>query len=180
MPPTLVTNDPQAVTDFAARHPQGIVTKTLYARMPRTEDGNVSGAVYTSEVRPDRYHDRSIATTAHLFQAKLMKTADLRVTVVGEAVFVTRIDNPGELDWRRSHHNVTYYRDELPDSVLAAIHRLMRSLDLVFGALDFVLTEESHQFIEINPNGQWGWIEHQTDQPISRALAATLTRGTQE
>lgn len=50
----------------------------------------------------------------------------------------------------------------------------MRSFDLFFGALDFVLTDQGHQFIEINPNGQWGWIEHQTAQPISRALATAL------
>jgi hypothetical protein len=53
----------------------------------------------------------------------------------------------------------------------------MRSLGLVFGALDFVVTDkadETHQFIEINPNGQWGWIENNTGQPISRALADAL------
>ncbi|MGH3823991.1 MAG: MvdC/MvdD family ATP grasp protein [Pseudonocardiaceae bacterium] len=95
VPPTLVTNDPQAVADFAARQPHGIITKTLYARMPRAEDGRLSGVVYTSDVPPHRYHDSSIATTAHLFQAKLVKTADLRVTVIGESVFGTHIDNPG-------------------------------------------------------------------------------------
>ncbi|MGH3697156.1 MAG: MvdC/MvdD family ATP grasp protein [Pseudonocardiaceae bacterium] len=177
VPPTLVTNDPQAVADFAARQPHGIITKPLYARMPRTGDGRLSGVVYTSDVPPDRYRDSSIATTAHLFQAKLAKTADLRVTVIGESVFATHIANPGELDWRRSHHNVTYRPYELPDTVLAGVHRLMRSLGLIFGALDFVLTNGDHHFIEINPNGQWGWIEQQTGQPISHALAATL-RGT--
>lgn len=172
--PTLVTNDPHAVADFAARQPHGIVTKTLYARTPRTEDGRLSGVVYTSDVPPDRFRDPSIATTAHLFQAKLVKKADLRVTVIGESVFATHIDNPGELDWRRSHGNIAYRPYELPDTVLAGVHRLMRSLGLVFGALDFVLTEQGHLFIEINPNGQWGWIEHQTGQPISRTLAAAL------
>ncbi|MGH3833734.1 MAG: hypothetical protein ACRDRS_25405 [Pseudonocardiaceae bacterium] len=103
-----------------------------------------------------------------------MKIADLRVTVIGESVFATRIDNPGELDWRRSHDNITYRPCELPDTVLAGVHRLMRSFGLVFDALDFVLTDQGHQFIEINPNGQWGWIERQTGQPLSRALAATL------
>lgn len=174
VPPTLVTNDPHAVADFAARQPHGIVTKNLYARMPCTEDGRLSGVVYTSDVPPDRYHDPSIAATAHLFQAKLAKKADLRVTVIGESVFTAHIDNPGELDWRRSHHNITYRSYELPDTVLAGVHRLMSSLGLIFGALDFVLTDQGHQFLEINPNGQWGWIEHQTGQPISRALADAL------
>lgn len=174
VPPTLVTNDPQAVADFAARQRHGIVTKTLYARTPRTGDGQLSGVVYTSEIPPDRYRDPSIAATAHLFQAKLVKKADLRVTVIGESVFATHIHNPGELDWRRSHHNITYRPYELPDTVRTGVHRLMRSLGLVFGALDFVLTDQGHQFIEINPNGQWGWIEHETGQSISRALAAAL------
>jgi hypothetical protein len=175
VPPTLVTNNPHAVAHFAARQPHGIVTKTLYAQMPRTEDGRLSGVVYTSDVPPDRYRDPSIAATAHLFQAKLAKKADVRVTVIGESVFATHIDNPGELDWRRSHHNITYRPYDLPDTVLTGIHRLMRSLGLVFGALDFVLTNQGHQFIEVNPNGQWGWIEQQTGQPISRALATALT-----
>jgi hypothetical protein len=175
VPPTLITNDPHAVADFAARQPHGIVTKTLYARMPRTEDGRLTGVVYTNDVPPDRYRDPTIAATAHLFQAKLVKKADLRVTVVGGCVFATYIDNPGELDWRRSHDNITYQPYELPDAVVIGVHRPMRSLGLVFGALDFVLTDQGHQFIEINPNGQWGWIEHHTRQPISRALATALT-----
>jgi len=118
VPPTLVTNDPQAVADFAARQPHGIITKTLYARMPRTKDGYLSGVVYTSDVPPDRYCDPSIAASAHLFQAKLMKRTDLRVTVVGDTVFATEIKNPDELDWRRSHDTVTYQPYELPDKVV--------------------------------------------------------------
>lgn len=103
-----------------------------------------------------------------------MPKTDLRVTVVGDSIFATEIKNPGELDWRRSHDTITYRPYEPPGAVVAAVHRLMRSLNLVFGALDFVCTEEGYQFIEINPNGQWGWIEHRTGQPISRALASAL------
>ncbi|MGH3815761.1 MAG: hypothetical protein ACRDUV_25485 [Pseudonocardiaceae bacterium] len=100
------------------------------------------------------------------------------MTVVGDNIFATEIKTPGELDWRRSHDDITYQPYELPDTVVAGIHRLMHSLNLFFGAMDFVRTEQGYQFIEINPNGQWGWIEHQTGQPISRALATAL-KGTQ-
>ncbi|MGH3917089.1 MAG: MvdC/MvdD family ATP grasp protein, partial [Pseudonocardiaceae bacterium] len=174
VPPTLITNDPHAVADFAARQPHGIITKTLYARMPRTEDGRLSGVVYTNDVPTDRYRDPTITTTAHLFQATLVQKTDLRVTVVGDKVFATEITNAGELDWRRSDDNTAYRPHELPDAVEAGVRRLMRSLDLFFGALDFILTDQGYQFIEINPNGQWGWIEHRTGQPISRALATAL------
>jgi hypothetical protein len=29
-------------------------------------------------------------------------------------------------------------------------------------------------FLEINPNGQWGWIENEVGYPISKAIAANL------
>jgi ATP-grasp ribosomal peptide maturase len=173
-PATLVTNEPDAVAEFADRQPEGIITKTLYARMPRTETGNIPGVVYTNTVPPRRYRDPSITATAHLFQAKLVKRFDVRVTVVGDEVFATRIDNPTELDWRRSHHNVSYQAYELPEDIRHGIGRLMESLNLTFGALDFVATDNGYQFIEINPNGQWAWLEIRTGQPISRALADAL------
>jgi glutathione synthase/RimK-type ligase-like ATP-grasp enzyme len=92
-------------------------------------------------------------------------------------VFATRIDNPDELDWRRGRHNIAYQPYEMPENVLVGVRRLMRSLGLVFGALDFVVTDEGHHFLEINPNGQWGWIENETGQPISRAIADALVKG---
>lgn len=177
IPDTLVTNDPDAVADFAGRHPDGIITKTLYARMPRTEQGHLTGVVYTNTVPPQRYRDPAIAATAHLFQARLKKRFDIRATVVDGQVHAARIDNPNELDWRRSYQKISYELYELPDNVVAGIHRLMASFGLVFGALDFVVidqADEAHQFIEVNPNGQWGWIENHTGQPISRALADAL------
>jgi ATP-grasp ribosomal peptide maturase len=178
-PPTLITNDPRAVSEFGARHHEGgIITKTLYSRMPRTDDGRLSGIVYTKEVPRNRTRDPSIAATAHLFQTKLRKRFDLRVTVVGGEVFATRIDNPDELDWRRGRHNIAYQPYEMPENVLVGVRRLMRSLGLVFGALDFVVTDEGHHFLEINPNGQWGWIENETGQHISRAIADVLMNGT--
>ncbi|MFJ4189110.1 hypothetical protein [Kitasatospora sp. NPDC089509] len=33
------------------------------------------------------------------------------------------------------------------------------------------------RFLEMNPNGQWSWIEHRTGVPISGALADLLEKG---
>ncbi|MFD9486209.1 hypothetical protein [Streptomyces sp. NPDC059991] len=42
--------------------------------------------------------------TAHLFQAEIPKTGDVRVTVVGEKVFAQQVAAPdGALDWRRGN-----------------------------------------------------------------------------
>ncbi len=53
--------------------------------------------------------------------------------------------------------------------------KLLRRLNLGFGALDFVVTpEEEWTFLEINPNGQWGWLEHATGLPITAGIADFL------
>lgn len=175
IPPTLITNDPQRVACFAAEQRHGIITKALYARTPRTADGDPSGVLYTTPVPPERLCDPGIASTAHLFQAALPKAHDVRLTVVDGALFAAEIHNPGELDWRRDHQHLTYRACAVPDEIATAVQALMDRLGLLFGALDFVVTPEGEWvFIEINANGQWAFIEHATGQPISQALAHTL------
>jgi D-alanine-D-alanine ligase-like ATP-grasp enzyme len=53
----------------------------------------------------------------------------------------------------------------------------MRRLGLTYGAIDMRVTPEGeYVFLEINPAGQWQFIEQQTKQPITKALAEELLR----
>ena len=64
---------------------------------------------------------------------------------------------------------------ELPTPVADGIHALMDRLGLVYGAIDFRRTPGGeYLFLEINPAGQWLFIEHQTHQPITEAMADAL------
>ena len=48
-------------------------------------------------------------------------------------------------------------------------------LGLSYGAVDLVLTPEGrYVFLEINPNGQYLWVEDATGLPISDALCDLL------
>jgi len=48
---------------------------------------------------------------------------------------------------------------------------LVQQLRLKFGALDFLLDKSGvYWFLEINPNGQWGFVEEETGLPISKAM----------
>lgn len=162
----------------AAEQPDGIVTKALYARTPRTPrtaGGAPSGVLHTTVVPAERWCDPSISATAHLVQATQPKIVDVRVTVVGRTLFAAEIHSGGALDWRRDHRRLSYRRCEVPDEIAEGVLALMGRLGLVFAALDFVVNRDgSWVFLEINPNGQWAWIERQTGQPISRALASIL------
>ena len=98
IPPTLVANDVEQARKFAADH--GPVIYKTFRGLPRDEDG-LTGAIWAQRVDADAFDD-SLAVTAHLFQAEIPKTGDVRVTVVGDKVFAQQIAAPdGALDWRR-------------------------------------------------------------------------------
>ncbi len=55
----------------------------------------------------------------------------------------------------------------------------MRSLGLAFGALDFIRTPEGEWvFLEVNPNGQWLWLDDMLSLGITDAIASWLAGGT--
>ena len=62
-----------------------------------------------------------------------------------------------------------------PKDIQEKCLQLMKRLDLNYGAIDFVQgKEENYVFLEINPNGQWAWIEHLTGMPISKEIVRNL------
>jgi glutathione synthase/RimK-type ligase-like ATP-grasp enzyme len=115
-----------------------------------------------------------------IFQQYVPKRVELRVTVVGRRVFAAEIDSQASRstrhDWRHyDDPNVQYRIHTLPPEMARACVRLVEALGLSFGAIDLIQTPEGkYVFLEINPNGQWGWIEDLTGLPISDAIADWL------
>jgi glutathione synthase/RimK-type ligase-like ATP-grasp enzyme len=67
---------------------------------------------------------------------------------------------------------------DLPEAVRGQLFALMDSLGLVYGAIDLRLKPDgTYVFLEVNPAGQFLFIEAVTGQPIARTLAETLVRG---
>ncbi|MEJ2669125.1 MAG: MvdD family ATP-grasp ribosomal peptide maturase, partial [Gammaproteobacteria bacterium] len=51
----------------------------------------------------------------------------------------------------------------------------MDLLGLNFGCIDMILTpDDEFVFLEVNPNGQWLWVEHSLGCNISGAIADKL------
>ncbi|GAB2462530.1 ATP-grasp ribosomal peptide maturase [Streptomyces incanus] len=176
IPPTLVTNDVKAAREFAVAH--GPVVCKTFRGLPAGDDG-CAGAIWTLRVDPKDFDD-TLTATAHLFQAEIPKTGDVRVTVVGRQVFAQQIAAPdGALDWRRGDWGALLHAPlSVPPPIEAALHTYLSSFGLVFGCFDFALTgdgddPEHWTAIECNPNGQWGWLPDAED--ITEAFADLLT-----
>ncbi|MBD0708651.1 MULTISPECIES: ATP-grasp ribosomal peptide maturase [unclassified Streptomyces] len=173
VPPTLVTNDPEAAREFIRSQPEAI-SKTL-RWTPYTRDG-VPVTGWAAPVTADEIDD-SVRVTPHLFQARVDKVADLRVLIVGRRTFAVRIDS-GLLDWRRDYSALTYAVERLPGPVDKALRDYLGRLGLVSGSFDLAVDRAGHHWwLELNPNGQWGWLETETGLPLSAAFADLLTEG---
>ncbi|MCX5173424.1 ATP-grasp ribosomal peptide maturase [Streptomyces antibioticus] len=173
VPPTLVTNDPAEARCFITSHDQ-VIFKTL-RWTPYQRDGvPVTGwadPVTASEI------DESVRVVPHLFQAVVDKVADIRVLVVGRQVFAVRIDS-GMLDWRKDYSALTYSVVNLPDPVEKALLAYLDHFGLVSGSFDLAVDKtEGLWWLELNPNGQWGWLEESTGLAMSAAFAELLTQG---
>ncbi|MFF2515585.1 ATP-grasp ribosomal peptide maturase [Streptomyces sp. NPDC058086] len=176
IPATLVTNRPEDVRTFATQVGQ-VVCKPV-ASPVLIEDGRLK-SVYTHRLTPsDLYDLRGIRTTAHLFQAWVSKAYEVRLTVVGERMFAAAIharSGAAYEDWRSDYGALTYTATTVPDEVAAGMTRLMKRLQLRYGAADFVVGPQGPwTFLEVNPCGQWDWIQGETGLPIAEAIADDL------
>ncbi|MDC2961307.1 ATP-grasp ribosomal peptide maturase [Streptomyces gilvifuscus] len=172
VPRTLITSNPDTVRAFIKQHGPTIY-KPLSNPPYRMDD--VSCAVHIAEVRAEDI-DGTVAGTAHLFQQRVPKTADIRVTVIGRHTFSVRIDSD-LLDWRTDYSRLRYTPIATPTGIELALHEYLGRFGLHFGAFDFALDAGGQWwFLECNPSGQWYWLEHETGLPMCAALADLLER----
>jgi glutathione synthase/RimK-type ligase-like ATP-grasp enzyme len=172
IPPTLITNDIEEARAFWRRHEGEVLYKQLIA-LPETWRE-------TRRLKPEEETlADAIAHAPVIFQRHVPAVADIRVTAVGGVFFaaatdVRKAEYPHDV---RMNLTAQYVVHELPLKMTAILGELMDRLGLVYGAIDLRLTPDGHYvFLEINPAGQFLYIEHATGQPIAAALAAALVR----
>jgi ATP-grasp ribosomal peptide maturase len=177
VPRTVITNAPADAGEHSAHLGSEIVYKTLASAS--VVDGRKVKLVYTKPIESADMADSRISLTASQFQQRILKVRDVRATVVGRRVFAANIvadTDGGLLDWRSDYAVLSYEPVSLPPSVESSLLAMTERLGLAFAAADFVVTAgELHYLVDLNPSGQWGWIQEATGLPIAAAIAAQLT-----
>jgi MvdD family ATP-grasp ribosomal peptide maturase len=180
IPRTLTTNDASAVCTFAESCENGMVTKML-SSFAIYEEGNEL-VVFTNAVKPEDLADLSgLSLCPATFQESIPKSLEIRATVVGQRVMSAAIDSQVSTrathDWRRDGLRMieNWQPYQLPLEVEEKILRLMNYFSLNYGAIDIILTPDGkHVFIELNPCGEFFWLERSPGLPISAAIADLL------
>jgi glutathione synthase/RimK-type ligase-like ATP-grasp enzyme len=173
IPDTLITNDPGEAREFWAKYPGHVVYKCFVetyhswreTRILKPEEQAFAGSIRLAPV---------------IFQEYIPAGLDLRITAIGPQLLATEADSQKseyQIDVRLNN-DIKYHPHQLPKDVEAKLLKMMRVMGLEYGAIDMRVTPQGeYVFLEVNPAGQFLYIEYAAKIPIARTLAAHLARG---
>lgn len=174
VPKTIISSD--ALNIISELKEKSIIYKAL--TWLSTIDGEL---LFTNEVRDDEIerNSRSIERAPGIFQERIEKKYEYRVTVVDEELFPVRIYSQEfeetQLDWRRNQAGLRYELCTLDEFCTSMLRKFMQSTQLRYAAFDLIETASGEfYFLEANPAGNWLWLEERLSIPISSAICSAL------
>jgi len=185
VPETIITNNPKVLEEFVLSVGGKLAIKSVKSRL-FTDKKNDTEGIYTQcvDLKTVIENSESIKLAPVMAQKYIPKKLELRITVVGKNIFCCSIDSQSSKrtmhDWRRYDlQNVEHSEFILPKEIQSKLLKLMNLWSLKYGAIDMILTPDGeYYFLEINPSGQYQWIEGMTGMPISETIAKTLANPT--
>jgi glutathione synthase/RimK-type ligase-like ATP-grasp enzyme len=175
VPEYLLSNDRNEILEFGKKH-EKIVLKLLNQDFYKIANKKYVG-FYVNIIPFEKLKEFSKSEENPVFLQKYIeKDFEVRYTVVGEEHFVCKIESQkselAKTDWRRYDLENTPHSIMLPpDNIKSKVNLLMEKLELTYGALDFIVSKDgTWYFLEINPSGQYLWIEDLTGLKITDAI----------
>jgi glutathione synthase/RimK-type ligase-like ATP-grasp enzyme len=185
IPPTLLSNSPDEVAAFFEANGGDIVYKSFRGEHWSEGEGTQNPlAIRTAAVtREDLAGRQALAMCPGIFQARIEKAFELRVTVMGATCFCVRIDaadsEAARLDWRSDKRGMRLSVVPLPGEIEEKCRAFMAQAGLVFGCFDVIVTPAGESvFLEVNQMGQFLWQEERLPElRLLDAICAFLASG---
>jgi hypothetical protein len=171
VPDTLISTNPSMIRSFYDRHVGNVIFKVLTPTKFQFTETRLLEREFLD------YLDSAVFAPT-IFQERVKARIHLRITVVDREIFCASVEPTRPhalLDWRLDRAPIIR-ATTVPDEVAEKLIMLCDALNLRYGAIDVILSEDGeYTFLEINPGGQFLFVEIQTGQPISLAIAKSLT-----
>lgn len=181
IPKTCVCSDANTAKLFYEECNEDMVAKAVKHGFVYEND---LARVATTQKIDTEFFDRfeEFAPIPMIFQENIHKEYDIRATIVGDKIFSTAIlSQSNEItrtDWRLSDcHKISLeqHKIELPEQIENSCIRMTKNFGLRYSAIDLVLGKDgSYYFLELNPNGQWAWLEQLGIHNIREAIIEEL------
>jgi glutathione synthase/RimK-type ligase-like ATP-grasp enzyme len=164
IPPTLCSNDPEKIRSFLKIHNNGAIYKPFWPAQWEKGDEGIAVLFTSTVTTEDLPADDVLRLSPGIFQPKIEKEYELRVTYIGRHQFTAKLLSQdsavSQLDWRAAFSNIRVEEAILPDEIDFACRTMMERFGIVFCCFDFIVTPQGdYVFLEINEMGQFLWIE---------------------
>lgn len=185
VPKTIVTGKTQKLNEFIASSSSRIITKAIdidSIMLNNYPEFNCSLHLSTNIIDQESFRNLEVENcTPALFQEYVDKKYELRVFYLKGKLYSMAIfsqkNEKTRLDFRNydrdmPNRTVPYI---LPDVVHQKITVFMKNMGLETGSLDLIYsTNNEYIFLEVNPIGQYRWLEKNCNYPISKEIAKDL------
>lgn len=173
VPRTLVVSDPRLAQD-AMTTPR-LVIKALHSHFVEVGPGLLAGA-FPRVVRRDRLDAaRWRPAVPVVVQEFVEHDRELRCYYVAGEIYGFDIRKNAPADPWLEPGRVSVEPCEPPEAARAAVAGLAEALGLRYGAFDFLIGSGPPVFLEVNPDGDWRWIEERTGRaPVTLAVARMI------
>jgi hypothetical protein len=163
VPRTLVSSDPAAIRDFTRSMGGVVIGKTL--------TGLLGTALEAGRVRLESLiDDDEMRLSPTIYQQEVPGTDHLRVQVFGNDVYAARISSAA-LDWRLAG-DMEVTPVEVDPRLKDALRAVVTRLGLRMGVFDLKIRPDGVPvFLEVNPQGQFLFVEGMSDMPLTAAFA---------
>lgn len=180
IPSTIVSGKKEEVVDFYLKNDKNIITKSAYEIIPKIQESERFWIkTYTQKIENiDELPERFFPT---LFQRNIVKKYEIRIFYLdGEcysAAILSQSDPQSQLDFRNENredrNRIVPYK--ISEQLKSKIVALMKAVDLNTGSLDFMVGEDGKSyFLEINPVGQFGFINAYCNLGLSDVVAKKM------
>jgi glutathione synthase/RimK-type ligase-like ATP-grasp enzyme len=141
--------------------------------------GEKEGFVYTEIYKKNEITEEKFLSPFFMQQG-LVPKIDIRVTVIEEEVIAIKIFKSDieeiNIDWRRIKDELNYEIINLPNEIKQLCIDFLKEFNLKFGGIDLVFHNGNYYFIEINPTGEWSWLQQNTGYKIDTVIVNSLNK----
>jgi len=175
IPETVITNEMEAAKKFFKKFRKSTIVKVLHHHdvyLNQKSYRFLTNNIETSHL--PKFDEITYAPV--IFQKKIENDSEIRITVVNDKTFSCRISTGQE-----KHNFSDLHKIKEKELIFSEINigkkmeklciNLNRKLGLLVSSIDLVQSKNGELFfLEINPIGDWNWIEKHTNLPITKSI----------
>ena len=184
IPDTSITNIPSSGIRFCNEHPKKAIAKVLHHHEIIYKE--FSHRFPTSAIAANSISNTNgIKYAPVILQERITSKEEIRITVVKSKVFPIRITAAKSKSKYSDLHKIeerflNFEHFNIEKNIKKLCIKLNKEMGLLLSSIDLMVDNKGQiYFLEINPIGDWNWLEKHVDLPITDSVSQLILNSLQ-